>query len=176
MEINLTGDYGTTTIMYSIPQDSYKAKIIDISDPFMTKGYEEGDKEREKICIVFEVDTNGQEIEIIDGEKSTKEKKDIIELKMYCTTQISKGSGKYSNSKLYDVLVILDILKQFENDAPAIGGESNIFVKWLKDKTNNTEVKVMVKNSKEKRFSRVSEINRLINNPNFVKGEVETVK
>jgi len=171
MEINLTGDYGTTKIMHSIPQDSYKAKIIDISDPFITQGYEEGDKEREKICIVFEVDADGQEVEITEGETVTKEKKAVIPLSMYCTTQISKGSGKYSNSKLFDVLSILDLLKQFEIDAPAINGESDVFVKWFKEKTKDMEVKVMVKNSKEKKFSRVSEINRLIKNPNIIPEE-----
>ena len=179
MEIDLDGKNQQYNKMYGIPQDSYKATLADISEPFETPGYENKDIMTEKVRLEFDIELPGEikEVNVFEGENKSVDVMKIVRIPMYATTKISKGSGKYSNSKMYDVVHILGVNKMLEQDKESLKVndtyDSKKFVEWLKSKSIGALVKVQIKNS-ETGISRVSGINRLIDNPHVVK--VETVE
>lgn len=87
-----------------------------------------------------------------------------VDLPFYVNPRVSKGSGSYSNSKLYDVLEALDLLEDFSS-LPAVKENKPIalpaLVKFLEDKVIGKVARVGVKNSKKgtpEEYSTVREV------------------
>ena len=165
MEIDLEGNKQEYGKKYGMPQDSYKAVIVGVSEPYMAKAYTEGDEDEEKLRIDFEVDTDSQKVIEFEGDIKQKVEIERVPLSMFIRAKISKGSGKYSNSALYDVIAMLGLHDSLVADMDKLKTDSKYdtvkFAAWLRTKATGKEVKVMVKNSKNG-ISRVSEINRLL--------------
>jgi hypothetical protein len=177
MEINLDGkSTKTNEKVYGVMEDSYKAILTDISEPYMANKYKSETEQEEKITLNFDVFIeDNQDVTVFVNDEKHTEKLKVVPLNLYCTTRISKGSGDYSNSKLYDVLDKYGLLEQLKKDMKLFDDKPELFVKWLKEKIMHSNVKVAVKNGKESGVSRISTINRVIDCPNFMPVKEEKV-
>jgi hypothetical protein len=85
---------------------------------------------------------------------------------MFVGTRISKGSGSYSNSKLYDVLDKAGLIEEFKK-ANKITDDD--IMEWLRKKLTDRIAKVITKtvnkNEKEKSYSVVDDIVKFLDNP-----------
>ncbi len=141
-----------------IQDDSYEAVIVDVSDAYIADNpYAKGDepKQDEKVNIAFEVSA--------DGKPAT--------LMMYPKTKVTKGSGKYSNSKLFDVLDAAKLTEEFGKTWTLIEAmdkdkQAPAFVQFLRDNLIGKKCKVSTKTTnkddKEKRYSTVKEVLRFL--------------
>jgi len=176
MEIDFEGSKQEYSKKYGIPQDSYKATLVNVSEPFETPGYENENIMTEKVTLEFDIELpeDIKEVKTFEVDNQGIDVMKIVKLPMFSTTKISKGSGKYSNSKMYDIIHILGLDFKLKQEKESLRGESGYdskkFTEWLKTNSMGCVVKVQVKNSKTG-ISRVSEINRLIDNPHVVKEE-----
>ncbi len=175
MEINLDGNnQAKMGKAYGIPQDSYQATITEIGEPFKGKGYKPTDPEIEKIWIKYEVKLEPETtVTVYDGEETPKQETvQTVELKQYLSAKITKGSGEYSNSKLYDLIEAMQLKELIkEENGKQSFDDTKVFVEWLRTKIVGASVKVQVKNSKEKGISRVNELLRVLTNNNIVSEE-----
>lgn len=158
MEINLKGQMEKR---FGIPQDSYVAKLTEISEPFETTKFD-SDIRIEKFRIDFDVVLGkGEKVKIYDDDKVTEETMEEIKLPMYLSTKISKGTGTYSNSKLYDLIKAFGLLEELDEKSEEFAKDDDAFFTWLGAHLIGKKCKVLVKNS-EKGYSRVADINRVL--------------
>lgn len=142
-EMNLDGKSPEYEKVY-VPVDSYEAEIVGISDPFETKGYDSN-----KIVMK-------RRMEVRIGKKTVP---------MFMTDKVTKGSGSYSNSKLYDLLEKLGLLDEVKKNKEKLEN-SDVFTVWFNDKMGGKKVKVLTKTvnkmDKERRYSVVDDIIKVV--------------
>lgn len=135
-----------------VPEDSYNgilktAEVVEVPD------FNDKSKKLEKIALVIAIESSGKE----------------IELSHFLQPKISKGStnraGKvYSNSKLYDLLIDLNLRDKFKEE---IGSKfsatkvNDFLTKELSGKTLRVAVKTSKANSPEQ-YSTISKILRFV--------------
>jgi len=147
VQVNLDGNSPSDIPRAYVAQDVYEAKIVRVSDPFMAKSNYGDDKE--KVVVDFEI------------------KSQDVTIPMYMTTVVSKGSGDYSNSKMYDLLDSAKLLekfsemwksKDFKNDVE----RTATFIEFLKnnlmDQTCKVISKTVNKDDADKKYSVVDKI------------------
>lgn len=157
-KVDLTGESQTEWKLFFIPPDAYEGVIMEISDPILTKGYEEG-KPKTKTIFTCEI---------------SNPKGKLIPLQMWVGLTVTKGrtsgSGKkYSNSKLYDLLNKAGLLDEFASYYKENKQEDELsdasLVKFLKDKFIGKTAKfdVVTSTTKEgKEYSTVKDIKRFL--------------
>ena len=156
MRVNLDGKSqgdGDTPKPF-LQEDSYPSVIQEISDIEEYKVWNEENKMEEKMRIKFRVK---------DGEDKQHE------LNMYPKPLVTKGSGTYSNSKMYDVLDKAGLLDEFKKVWEQISvltdpkAKNAAFVDFLQKNLVNKPCKVMVKTVKKgtpEQYSIVKEVIR----------------
>lgn len=156
---------------YKMPEDAYEATIVKVGDLFRSLNFD--GNEVEKFTIGFEVQIpEGTEVKEIQDDKEKDYTGKTVELTMFCTPRVTKGSGTYSNSKLYDVLDKLKLIDDLGKVADQIDTTEKL-VEWVKNKVIGIKCKVLTKNTKDGK-SRVDKIvKRLVD---FGQEEVEQVK
>ena len=131
-----------------IDVDSYQSEVMEIGDTYKEKGYQT-EKEEEKFVINFKIQTMLPSKE----DPEVKVKTDVL-LPLFMKTVITKGSGTYSNSKLYDFLEKSDLLKTFKSEWPRISllpddKQNEAFINFFKDRCLGKICKIMTKTVKK---------------------------
>ena len=143
-EINLEGK-GAKVEKYKVPVDTYVGKIVEVSDVIKSPTFKDPNVMEEKIVFTLE----------------TTHKKQKVRLPLYAKNRISKGSGQYSNSKLFDILEALGLLDEVSaNTAELTDNEK--FVGFLRGNAVGKEVKFLTKNSKDKQGEEYSRVDKLL--------------
>jgi hypothetical protein len=137
---------GKTIARAYVEEDTYKARLVSIGDPFLSTGYD--NKEKEKFVIKFQLTEDMDKF-----------------IPMYLTTKISKGDGEYSNSKLYDLLDSAKLIDKFKILLEALEEDKDkdiAIMHFLRKHLTLKEVKILTKtankNDKEKRYSVVEKV------------------
>jgi len=133
-----------------IPEDSYNAnlKVIEVVE---LPDFNDKTKKLEKLALMFDIKEKG------------------VELTHFLQPKISKGStnkaGKvYSNSKLYDLLVDLNLKDKFKEEVGA-KFSANKVVEFLNNYLSGKVLRVSVKTSKAntpEQYSGISKILRFV--------------
>ena len=133
-----------------IPEDSYNAnlKVIEVVE---LPDFNDKTKKLEKLALMFDIKEKG------------------VELTHFLQPKISKGStnkaGKvYSNSKLYDLLVDLNLKDKFKEEVGA-KFSANKVVEFLNNYLSGKVLRVLVKTSKAntpEQYSGISKILRFV--------------
>lgn len=146
MLINLSGN-PIKGSGYNLPEDAYEAQIVKVGDLFTTQDF--NGNEVEKFTIGYEVQIpKGTRVTEIQDDEEKEYTGDTVVLTMFCTPKVTKGSGTYSNSKLYDVLEKLKLIDDLEKVADEITDTEKL-VEWVKNKVVGIKCKVLTKNSKK---------------------------
>jgi len=146
--------YSQEPIEYSkiwIPDGVYKSDIIKVSDEIGTEGF--GGEPRESIVITHRV---------------YDKKKQPYEVPQFVNAIVSKGTGDYKNSQLYDILELAGKVKEFYKEYDGLDKEVDL-EKWVLDyfrgflleKPCEVQVKTIKKNTPEK-YSAVHKILKLL--------------
>lgn len=152
--INLTGS-PIKGSGYKMPEDAYEATIVKVGDLFTSLNFD--GNEVEKFTLGFEVQIpEGTEVTEINDSQEKEYKGNTVELTMFCTPKVTKGSGTYSNSKLYDVLDKLKLIGDLEKVADQIDTTEKL-IEWVRNKVIGIKCKVLTKNTKDGK-SRVDKI------------------
>jgi hypothetical protein len=134
-----------------VEPDTYEARIIDISDIFISPGY--NGMEMEKLIIRFNI---------------YYQKENPISLPMFVSAVVSKGNGDYNNSKLYDVLEKadeIDRFKSFGDELEQITDEqkrNSTFITYLKKNLMGKTCKILVKTVTSKSGDAYSVVDKVI--------------
>lgn len=167
-----------------VVEDAYDGAISNISDITKEIKYDSRGKKKEelkdedyeeKFVFTWKVSITGQEIHTLSAkgrEVKTLQKgiTEEIELPMFLTPKVRKGSGTYQNSKLYDVLEKANLLIEFAAAWDLIEPmeaklQNEKFIDFLKDHLLNKKARVNVKTVREgtpERYSHVKEVMRFI--------------
>lgn len=142
---NLTGE--TSKSKYPkvhIAEDIYDTELVGFSDVLTVAKMNAPNETTQKIKSVFRLPT-GEHVE------------------KWMTNVVTKGSGEYSNSALYDFLDKMAWLEEYSKD-PSLDIDE-VFLTWLRGKIEkeHPKVRVLVKNAKKgtpDEYSTVREIVR----------------
>ena len=128
----------------------YEGKIKDISDIYKTKKLD-ADAEEDRIVLTVGVTStiSGNTTDIIDEK----------EISCYMNFVVSKGSGAYSNSRLYDVLETADLLKRAEGVASAANEQQLTF---LREELIGKKVRVLLKTAKKGQPDQYSVVKKIV--------------
>ena len=150
-KINLDGMAAQKTL---VPEDAYEAVITSIGElmefktNFPGKDGKLEEKTQEKFPVEWTLKTKGYE-----------EKK----VTMFLSPRVSKGSGTYSNSKLYDVLEKANLLEKFRKANRLLDDE---IMTWLKTELKDRLARISVKNTISKKtgdkYSTVDKVIRFL--------------
>jgi hypothetical protein len=144
---NLTGDTGKSKYpKVCVAEDIYDTELAGISDIIIVAKMNVPNETTQKIKAVFRLNT-GEHVE------------------KWMTNVVTKGSGEYSNSALYDFLDKMGWLDEYSKD-PSLDIDE-VFLTWLRGKIEkeHPKVRVLVKNAKKgtpDEYSTVREIVRRI--------------
>lgn len=140
---NVTGEYEPRERVL-VPDDSYEGTVLEVSDPFDTT-YKDKTTSKRSVQVEFEF------------EKETKT------LPMFLTNSVTKGSGDYSSSKLFELLEVAGILKEYEENEERLKDDNN-FTVWINEKIKDKKVKFTTKrvnkNDSDKTYSVIDRIVR----------------
>lgn len=145
VQVNLDG---TPTLgRIYIPEEAYDAEITIISD---IKDVESFGQTKEKLTIEFVVKIPG---------------KNSVAIPMFAAATVTKGSGTYQSSRLYDVLEKADLISDFAGvwklievaDSPNIA-----FVTYLRQKLAGKKCRVLVKTVKKGTAEQYTTVDRII--------------
>ena len=155
-KINIEPTPASTTPKVLVPNDTWDAVIKNVGDIRDVPKWEKPEETEEKITL---------EVEITMGEGKT------AILPMFVTAAITKGSGDYSNSKLYNLLEgagQLEVVKKLAEEMSKMKEEpakkelfSSFVRNALQGKKCRATTKVVNKGKKEE-YSRISEIARFL--------------
>jgi len=156
---NLTGDTPKNQERVILPEmvdgepKAYEGTITEISEPTKEKKYNSEDTE-DKIKTYVEMD----------------DKKVIT---FFCTFKVMKGSGSYSNSKLYDLIEVAKGLTLAQNVSES---NSEYQLKFLRDLLVGKRGKFLVKavnKGKDNEYSVVDKFTKIWDTSEVVKEDVE---
>jgi hypothetical protein len=149
VRVNLKKNRNSKQVL--VEQDTYEARIINITDIFVSPGY--NGKEMEKLIINFNL---------------YYRKENPISLPMFVSAIVSKGNGDYHNSKLYDILekaTEIDRFKSFGDELEQVTDEqkmNSMFVTYLKKNLIGKTCKILVKTVTSKSGDAYSVVDKVI--------------
>lgn len=151
VEINFDGSAKEEVKKYLLPDDAYEAEFI-LSEAFEAKEY---DSEKKIPRIVFSF-------------KILNWKEEAV-LPMFANPKITKGSGTYSNSKLYDLLEASALLGEAKNSQENLKNVGSL-VSWFNEKLKGRKVKIISKTAnknkpKEHQYSVVDKLVKFLDVP-----------
>mgnify|MGYP001558063366 FL=1 len=135
-----------------IPQKAYEAVINKVGEikefPSSFKDKETGiikEELKRKFSIDWIIKTPGTAFDKI--------------VSQFVPIKYSKGSGTYSNSKLYDILHLANLGKEFEKANRLLESE---VIAWLKEKLPNRLAQISVKTTTSKKGEQYSSVKDII--------------
>ena len=144
VQINLGNEAKEEIKRELIADDSYEAKIVEISDIFESPMYEDKTKTEEKLSVQFDI--NGKKIPL------------------FMKAVISSGGGKYTPSKLHTFLSKAQLIDEVSKHTN-IMEKNEEFVKYLKSKLMGKTFKFTtrtVNEGKDTAYSVVKEVIKLV--------------
>ncbi len=151
MDVNFDGKSQKEKVF--VDEDSYPAVISGVSDIRDQPKYQKPNETEEKLNIDFK-------IKLPNNEQK--------EISFFCKPLVSKGSGDYSNSKMFDLLEkceLLDAFKEAWKTMETIEDKDNKnkeFVDFLRNNLINKPCKVMAKTVKKGTPEQYSVVEKVI--------------
>lgn len=151
VEINFEGTSKEEVKKYLLPDDAYEAEFI-LAEAVETKDFD-SEKKIPRIVFTFKI-LNWKEEAV---------------LPMFANPKITKGSGTYSNSKLFDLLESGNLLDEAKNSEENLTPLDSL-VSWFNVKLKDRRVKIISKTanknkSKDQQYSVVDKLVKFLDVP-----------
>lgn len=155
IEVNLDGKAPQGDIKREyIAEDNYDAVLNSISDMTQVPVFGKPGETTQKVIFGFTIQVNQEK---------------TVDLQMYVRPKVTKGSGDYQNSKMFNVLEKAGVLEAFKKEWDLIKvmdtdqAKDNAFINFLRDNFMNKACRVSVKTinkGKPEQYSAVNDIVR----------------
>ncbi len=135
-----------------VPEDSYPAVIHDISDIKTFAVWNKPNETEEKMVITFAVSVDGKQ----------------VNLPMFAKPVVTKGSGTYSNSKMFDLLEVCGLMeeaKKIRDEIEVMDSaelKNKTFVDFLSKNLLQKTCKVITKTIKKGTSEQYSVVDKLL--------------